>query len=148
MEKYQGTNYFIEGKKKFDRRKEKEEIKELQIVDKVKQLVANNNLKIVKLVKKNQRLYEKLGERQPITKDILCKMVDDEVGGHWIVRPEFRDDLEYYDLSDISFDNVDVREIDFRNTNIKSCHFNPQTVYHKDLSGCYFEVCDEDIDCD
>ena len=89
MEKYQGTNYFIEGKKKFDRRKEKEEIKELQIVDKVKQLVANNNLKIVKLVKKNQRLYEKLGERQPITKDILCKMVDDEVGGHWIVRPEF-----------------------------------------------------------
>lgn len=148
LEEYRGTDYFIEGKKRFDRGKEKEKIKELQIVDKVKQLVANNNLKIVKLVKKNQGLYEKLGERQPITKDILCKMVQDEEGGHWIIRPEFREDLEYYDLSGISFDNVDVREIDFRNTNIKSSHFNPQTVYHKDLSGCYFEVCDEDIDRD
>ena len=44
-------------------------------------------------------------------------------------------DLEYYDLSGISFDNVDVREVNFRNTNIKSINFDPQIVYRKVLSG-------------
>lgn len=139
LEKYVGTDYLIEGKNRFDKGKEKERIKELRIVDKTKQLVANNNLRIVKLVKKNQDLYKELGERQPITKDILCKMIEDEENGHWVIRPEFRDDLEYYDLSSIFFDNVDVREIDFRNTNIKTPNFDPQMVYHKDLSGCSFE---------
>ncbi len=139
LEKYTGTDYLIRGKKKFDKVKEKERINELKVVDKTRQLVANNNLKIVRLIKSNQKLYEKLGERQLITKDILCKMVEDEESGHWIIRPEFREDLEFYDLSSISFDNVDVREIDFRNTNINPSRFNPQTVYHKDLSGCFFE---------
>ncbi len=139
LEKYVGTDYLIEGKKQFDKEKEKARIKELQIVDKTKQLVANNNLRIVKLVKQNQGLYEKLGERQPITKDILCKMIEDEENGYWVIRPEFRDDLKYYDLSSISFDNVDVRKVDFRNTNIKISNFDPQMVYQKDLSGCSFE---------
>lgn len=145
LEKYTGTDYLIEEKKRFDRGKEAERIKELQVVDKIKKLVAHNNLKIVKLMKGNQKLYEKLGERQLITKDILCKMVEDEENGHWIIRPEFREDLEYYDLSSISFDNVDVREIDFRNTNINPSRFNPQTVYHKELSGCYFESSTDSI---
>lgn len=140
LEKYRKTDYLIEGKKKFDRQKEKERIKELQVVDNTKQLLANNNLKIVKLVKKNQKLYEKLGNRQPVTKEILCKMIEDEESGHWIIRPEFINDLEYYDLSGISFDNVDVKEVNFKNTNIKSINFDPQRVYHKDLSGCYFET--------
>lgn len=140
LEKYRKTDYLIERKNKFDRKKEKERIKELQVVDNTKQLLANNNLKIVKLVKKNQKLYEKLGNRQPVTKEILCKMIEDEESGHWIIRPEFVNDLEYYDLSGISFDNVDVREVNFRNTNIKSINFDPQRVYHKDLSGCYFET--------
>lgn len=139
LEKYVGTDYLIEGKKQFDKGKEKERIKNLRIVDRTKQLVAHNNIKIVKLIKKNQKLYEELGERQSITKDILCKMIKDEDNGHWVIRPEFRDDLEYYDLSDISFDNVDVREVDFRNTNIKAPNFDPQMVYQKDLSGCSFE---------
>lgn len=138
LEKYKGTDYLIEGKKRFDNRKEKERVKELKVVDRTKQLLAHNNLKIVKLMKDNQELYERLGERQPITKDILCKMVEDEEDGHWVIRSEFRDDLEYYDLSGISFDNVDVREVNFRNTNIRSSNFDPQTVYHKDLSGCFF----------
>lgn len=145
LEKNIDTDYLIKGKKQFDKGKRKEKIKELQIVDKTKQLVADNNLKIVKLVKKNQELYEKLGERQPITKDILCKMEKDEESNYWLIRPEFRNDLEYYDLSNISFDNVDVREVDFRNTNIRTINFNPQTVYHKDLSGCFFEILPDSI---
>ena len=145
LEKYKGTDYLIEGKKRFDKRKEKERVKELKVVNRTKQLLVHNNLKIVKLMKDNQELYEKLGERQPITKDILCKMVEDDEDGHWVIRSEFRDDLEYYDLSGISFDNVDVRGVDFRNTNIRSSKFDPQTVYHRDLSGCFFESLTDSI---
>ena len=113
--------------------------KELQIVNEIKKQIEDNNLKIVNLIKNNQNLYQILGERQKISKEVLCMMVKDEEIGHWVIRPEFRDDLAYYDLSDISFDNVEVKEIDFINTNIRGINFNPQTVYHKDLSGCYFD---------
>ena len=113
--------------------------KELQIVNEIKKQIEDNNLKIVNLIKNNQNLYQILGERQKISKEVLCMMVKDEEIGHWVIRPEFRDDLAYYDLSDITFDNVEVKEIDFRNTNIRGINFNPQTVYHKDLSGCYFD---------
>ena len=45
----------------------------------------------------------------------------------------------------IDFTNVDIRGVDFRNTN---ANIDPQTVYNKDISGCNFDGIDLGISTD
>ena len=48
---------------------------------------------------------------------------------------DLRDNLEFIDLSTVSFKNVDIRGISFKGSNIK---LFPQEVYKKDLRNCDF----------
>lgn len=57
---------------------------------------------------------------------------------HLIILPVVRGILKYLDLSSVSFDNVDCRDMDFRGCNL-GILFRPQKVYGKNLSGCNFE---------
>ncbi len=54
---------------------------------------------------------------------------------YYVVREEYKDILEYIDLSSVSFENVDVRGLDFRNTN---AIIDPSKVFNKDISNCLF----------
>ena len=109
----------------------------------IQKKLENNNAEISKLVKENQRLAAALKIRRPITKEQLLMEVSDKEGRHFIIKEEYKDCLALYDLSNISFDNVDIRGIDFRNTNINSLFFNLQKLYKKDISGCNFSVDEE-----
>lgn len=109
----------------------------------IQKKLENNNAEISKLVKENQRLAAALKIRRPITKEQLLMEVSDKEGKHFIIKDEYKDYLALYDLSNISFDNVDIRGIDFRNTNINSLFFNLQKLYKKDISGCNFSVDEE-----
>lgn len=109
----------------------------------IQKKLENNNAEISKLVKENQRLAAALKIRRPITKEQLLMEVSDKEGKHFIIKEEYKDYLALYDLSNISFDNVDIRGIDFRNTNINTLFFNLQKLYKKDISGCNFSVDEE-----
>lgn len=109
----------------------------------IQKKLENNNAEISKLVKENQRLAAALKIRRPITKEQLLMEVSDKEGRHFIIKEEYKDCLALYDLSNISFDNVDIRGIDFRNTNINSLFFNLQKLYKKDISNCNFSVDEE-----
>lgn len=109
----------------------------------IQKKLENNNAEISKLVKENQRLAAALKIRRPITKEQLLMEVSDKEGKHFIIKDEYKDYLALYDLSNISFDNVDIRGIDFRNTNINSLFFNLQKLYKKDISSCNFSVDEE-----
>lgn len=56
--------------------------------------------------------------------------------GHKIINPKIKNNLKYFDLSNIDFSNTDLRGIDFTGCNIK--YIDPQTVYNKDLSNTTF----------
>ena len=58
------------------------------------------------------------------------------VGDHIEINPMFINILKFIDLRVVSFTNVKMSNIDFRDTNIE---FDPQLVYNKDLSGSNFE---------
>lgn len=58
------------------------------------------------------------------------------VGDHIEINPMFINILKFIDLRVVSFTNVKMSNIDFRDTNIE---FDPQIVYNKDLSGSNFE---------
>lgn len=78
--------------------------------------------------------YKKLANNEIISRvrivpEILFEVCED----HLVIKPEYVDKLIYFKLLGISFDNVDIRGIDFSNTD---ANINPQTVYNKDLSDC------------
>ena len=79
-----------------------------------------------------------------IPNQYLFKEQEDEENSFIKLNESFKDSLAFIDLSNISFDNVDVRNIDFRDTNISFGNFNPKKVAEKDLSGCNFSVAMED----
>ena len=58
-----------------------------------------------------------------------------DVDDHKEIMDELKNILKFIDLSTISFKNVDVRGIDFRDSNID---LYPQEVYNKDLSNSDF----------
>lgn len=109
----------------------------------IKKKFEGNKAEISKLVKENQRLAAALNIRRPITKEELLREVSDKEDRYFVIKEEYKDCLALYDLSNISFDNVDIRGIDFRNTNINSLFFNLQKLYKKDISGCNFSVDEE-----
>lgn len=94
-------------------------------------------------IKENRKLKDSIKEKKTILPIELLKEIECNSNRHYIIRQEYKHHLQDYDLSKISFDNVDIREIDFSGTNIKSTNIDPQTVYNKDLSNCNFSV-DED----
>ena len=108
-----------------------------------KKKFADNKAEISKLVKENQRIAAALNIRRPITKEELFMEVCNKENRHFVIKEEYKNCLALYDLSNISFDNVDIRGIDFRNTNVNSLFFNLQTLYKKDISGCNFSVDEE-----
>ena len=64
-----------------------------------------------------------------------------DVDDHRELHSFIINNFDYFDLSQVSFRNVKVNDIDFHESNIRfssSC-LDPRTVYGKDLSGCNFE---------
>ena len=112
-------------------------------VDKLSKQRDDNNkkLKLIKdefdkalnkysdIVEKESEKIEKL----PIPENLLF-IIGEE--GEKKIDPRFLDNLKEIDLSNISFDNVDVHGIDF--TDCNPVLLNPQTVWKKDLSGTTF----------
>ncbi len=105
--------------------------------------IEENNKKIEELFSKNKELMEKLHRRLPILSTQLFKEVEKNGEKYYIINYEYKYILRNYDLSKISFDNVDIRGIDFRGTNINSSLFDLQKVHNKDASNCNFST-DED----
>ena len=81
------------------------------------------------IVEKESEKIEKL----PIPENLLFIYGEE---GEKKIDPRFLDNLKEIDLSNISFDNVDVHGIDF--TDCNPVLLNPQTVWKKDLSGTTF----------
>lgn len=112
-------------------------------VDKLSKQRDDNNKKLIHIkdefdkalnkysdiVKKESEKIEKL----PIPENLLF-IIGEE--GEKKIDPRFLDNLKEIDLSNISFDNVDVHGIDF--TDCNPVLLNPQTVWKKDLSGTTF----------
>lgn len=102
--------------------------------------IEENNKKIKELFSRNQDLLKKLHRRLPILSTQLFKEVEKNNEKYYIINYEYKYTLQNYDLSKISFDNVDIRGIDFRGTNINSSLFDLQKVYNKDASNCNFSI--------
>ena len=63
-------------------------------------------------------------------------MLFEKVDDHFVIRSKFIPLLRFLDLSLISFDNVDIRYVDFRGTNAT---IRPQNIYNKDASYAKFD---------
>lgn len=70
--------------------------------------------------------------KSPFPPHILQKVIFDQEEDHYVINKELNQHWTKIDFTDVSFDNVLVRWLDFSNaTGVK---INPQTVYQKDLS--------------
>lgn len=69
--------------------------------------------------------------RYQISEDELFEVID----GIKCVKEEWQESLAYLDLANISFKDVNVKGLDFRNCNAV---INSNIVYNHDLSGCIF----------
>ena len=121
--------------------KENEHIKLLkakEIAEKEKQIRSLDQketlYQIKKLLTKLKELEKTTGSFNKIQVDSLFIDVDE----HKEINPLYieLDMLKYIDFSMVSFKNVKISGIDFRECNIS---LYPQEVYKKDLSGCNFE---------
>ena len=112
-------------------------------VDKLSKQRNDNNIKLIhikaefdKALNKYSDIVEKGSEKiekLPIPENLLFIYGEE---GEKKIDPRFLDNLKEIDLSNISFDNVDVHGIDF--TDCNPVLLNPQTVWKKDLSGTTF----------
>ena len=112
-------------------------------VDELSKQRDDNNEKLIhikdefdKALNKYSDIVEKKSEKiekLPIPENLLF-IIGEE--GEKKIDPRFLDNLKEIDLSNISFDNVDVHGIDF--TDCNPVLLNPQTVWKKDLSGTTF----------
>lgn len=80
----------------------------------------------------NQLSTEDL-KRNVISTEVLEALLFEQIETHKIIKKHMTQFLPYFDLSAISFDNVDIRGICFQSTN---AIINPQTVYLKSLKDC------------
>ena len=106
----------------------------------INEKIKKNKEIIDKLMEENQELAKQLKIKMPILREELLEKINDN---YYTVKDKYKKALRNYDLSKISFDNVDIRGIDFRGTNINSSLFDLQKVYNKDASDCNFST-DED----
>ena len=122
-------------------------------INTARQEIANANVileqteenikKIEELISKNQELNLKLQRRLPILSTQLFKEVEKYGEKYYIINCEYKYVLQNYDLSKISFDNVDIRGIDFRGTNVNSNLFDLQKIHNKDASNCNFSTTED-----
>ena len=129
-------------RKNYIERKEESEIAEISDLRKsiISEKINKNKELIDELIKENQELAEQLKIKMPILREELLDEINDN---YYIIKDKYKNVLSDYDLSKISFDNVDIRGIDFRGTNINSSLFDLQKVHNKDASDCNFST-DED----
>ena len=117
---------------KFKEIKREEEQKKQEQTEKVKQLIGalSKEIKVLEGLDDSdcEELYHSIG----ITENLLFEKVDD----HFVIRSKFIPLLRFLDLSLISFDNVDIRYVDFRGTNAT---IRPQNIYNKDASYAKFD---------
>ncbi len=129
-------------RKNYIERKEEPEIAEISDLRKsiISEKINKNKELIDELIKENQELAEQLKIKMPILREELLDEINDN---YYIIKDKYKNVLSDYDLSKISFDNVDIRGIDFRGTNINSSLFDLQKVHNKYASDCNFST-DED----
>ena len=132
-------------RKNYIERKEEPEIAEISDLRKsiISEKINKNKELIDELIKENQELAKQLKIRIPILREELLEKINGSYSNCYIIKDKYKKALRNYDLSKISFDNVDIRGIDFRGTNINSSLFDLQKVYNKDASDCNFST-DED----
>lgn len=102
--------------------------------------INKENIKII--IGEINFLFEKLDLFSAIEGDFNRISISDEQlfrknGDHLEIKDYYIPYLKYFDLSILSFDNVDVSGVDFSDTNMFM--FSPQKVYRKDLSNCTFK---------
>lgn len=121
---------------------EKKEYDTLQSIMSEKKKMELNEKKLLLAKKKMEEAIElynqipldiQIESKGKITPEILFQVMDD---GHKIINPKIKNNLKYFDLSNIDFTNTDLSGIDFTGCNIK--HIDPQTIYNKDLSNTTF----------
>ena len=119
--------------------KANEKAQEEKEITETEQKLKEYTLKQIELQEKLQDLKEKEKTFQRITfpEEYFFYTIDN----HKKIKEEFleKNRLKYIDLILFKFDNVDIRGIDFRDTN---AIINPQKVYNKDISGCNFDGID------
>ena len=81
---------------------------------------------------KDEEGLEEIYHSIEISEDLLFEKVDD----HFKIRSIYLPFLKLFDLSNISFTNVDIRYVDFRGTNAQ---IDPTKVYNKDMSFAKFD---------
>ena len=107
-----------------------------KIIDSINDLSKILSQELSKLDSLDEEEYESLLHSIQIKEKLLFEEKD----GHLVIRSMFLPILAFFDLSKIDFDNVDVRYIDFSNTNAV---VQIQKVFQKDLSFATF--CDDNI---
>ena len=115
------------------REKQEEHIQATEEEKNKKEELFNNIKTLIKTLTENvdklddEEMESKVLHSIPVTEEILFE----QSGNHLIIRLMFIPLLPYLDLRLITFDNVDVRYIDFSNTNAV---VNLKNVYNKDAS--------------
>lgn len=153
---YIPTNYFEDSilsymderartRKDYIERREETEVAEISDLRRfiINEKINKNKELIEELIKENQELAEQLKIKLPILREELLDEINDSYDNYYIIKDKYKKTLRNYDLSKISFDNVDIRGIDFRGTNINSSLFDLQKIHDKDASNCNFST-DED----
>ncbi len=101
---------------------------------KAKQQKLSELMSLIKedILYKDEEGLEEIYHSIEITEDLLFEKVDD----HFKIRSIYLPFLKLFDLSNISFNNVDIRYVDFRGTNAQ---IDPTKVYNKDMSYAKFD---------
>ena len=116
---------------KFKEVRNKEEDNKKEKIENIQKIIKILSSEMDGLDKLNSKESEKLLHSVPITESLLLERVDD----HYKIKDMFMNYLKFLDFSLISFDDVDIRNIDFSETNAV---IDLRRVYNKDASYCKF----------
>ena len=120
-----------ETEKKFKAVSQEAADKKNEVISNIENLSKTLTEEISKLDVNNEKDVQKILHSVPISASVLFEKQDD----HLVIKSMFVPMLQLLDLGTISFDNVDVRCIDFSNTN---AIVNVRKVYNMDLSFAIF----------
>ena len=124
-----------EQKTKIEIQKEKEKEEKIAQVEDLKNFENDERVRALNMLKEALMLLKKLPSSDTkIAIDDIFIHKDD----HLEILPIFKDVLKFIDLSNVSFENVDVHGLNFGECNLGSS-FKPKEVYQANLNGCNFD---------
>ena len=136
LAEYQKSKEVKAVSKKFNQINDENQNKSKELFDNISKIMINLSNELTKYGELNEDESKKLLHSIPIDESILFEKEDD----HLKIKSVFIPMLKFFDLGAISFENVDIRFIDFRDSN---AIVNIRKVYNQDLSFAKFD--DENI---